>query len=117
MGNITRIHHALEKIPNHLKAQKQRLANLETELDNAKEEAARPFPQEQELAEKSARLSQLNAELDRADKTKNQAEREEPDQGTLPAEKPSIRQQLADFAAPMPVSAGAERSTSRGPAL
>lgn len=91
LGNITRIHHALEKIPNHLKAQKQRLANLETELDNAKEEAARPFPQEQELAEKSARLSQLNAELDRADKEKKQPERERADD-TLSAEKPSIRQ-------------------------
>lgn len=116
LGNITRIHHALEKIPNHLKAQKQRLANLETELDNAKEEAARPFPQEQELAEKSARLSQLNAELDRADKEKKQPEREETDD-TLPAEKPSIRQQLAEFAAPLPVSDSTQHSICRGPAL
>ena len=116
LGNITRIHHALEKIPNHLKAQKQRLVNLETELDNAKEEAARPFPQEQELAEKSARLSQLNAELDRADKEKKQPEREETED-TLPGEKPSIRQQLAEFAAPLPVSDGTGHSICRGPAL
>ena len=40
------------------------LDHLNQELASAKEEAGRVFPQEEELAEKSARLAKLNAVLD-----------------------------------------------------
>lgn len=63
-GNITRINNALERIPKKSEANKQHLATLHTQLETAKEEAGRPFPLEEELTVKAARLSQLNTELD-----------------------------------------------------
>ena len=115
LGNITRINHALEKIPENLEEKKRFLTTLEGELANAKEEAARDFPQEQELAEKSARLAELNAELDKAERSKKQPAREESEQEGAPAEKPSIRQQLKNYAAPARADAGTERAPWRGP--
>ena len=115
LGNITRINHALEKIPENLEEKKRFLTTLEGELVNAREEAARDFPQEQELAEKSARLAELNAELDKAERSKKQPAREESEQEGAPAEKPSIRQQLKDYAAPARADAGTERAPWRGP--
>ena len=41
-----------------------RLEDLECQTENARAELEKPFPQEAELAEKSARLIELNAELD-----------------------------------------------------
>ena len=117
LGNITRINHVLEKIPENLEAQKRFLTMLEGELVNAKEEAAREFPQEQELAEKSARLAELNVELDKAERSKKKPAREESEQETPPAEKPSIRQQLKDYEAPAQVAAGAERAPQREASL
>ena len=115
LGNIIRINHALEKIPESLVEKKRFLATLEGELVNAKEEAAREFPQEQELADKAARLAELNAELDKAERSKKQPAQEEAEQETPPAEKPSIRQQLKDYAAPARVAAGTEHAPWRGP--
>ena len=115
LGNITRINHALEKIPENLEEKKRFLTTLEGELVNAKEEAARDFPQEQELAEKSARLAELNAELDKSERSKKKPAREESEQETPTAEKPSIRQQLKDYAAPARADAGTERAPWRGP--
>lgn len=40
-----------------------RLETLQQQLATAKEEVQRPFPQEEELAKKSARLSELNSLL------------------------------------------------------
>ena len=39
------------------------MKHVESQLETAKEEARRPFPQEDELKEKQARLDQLNIEL------------------------------------------------------
>ena len=71
LGNVTRINNALEKITESLEKQQRGLVTLEGNLENAREEAARPFPQEEELAAKSARLSELNAELDNAESGKD----------------------------------------------
>jgi len=46
----------------------RRLETLEQQLAQAKEEAKRPFAQEAELAEKSARLAELNALLNMDEK-------------------------------------------------
>ena len=43
--------------------QQEALKHVEAQLETAKEEAQRPFPQEDELQEKQARLDQLNIEL------------------------------------------------------
>lgn len=43
---------------------RDKLENLKVQLENAKEEAQKEFPQEEELAEKIARLGELNVLLD-----------------------------------------------------
>ena len=40
------------------------LANLHLQIENAKADLTRPFPQEEELQAKSARLTELNKMLD-----------------------------------------------------
>ena len=67
-GNILRVTNALTGIERSLPQVERRLENLEQQLTQAKEEAKRPFAQEDELAEKSARLSELNALLNMDEK-------------------------------------------------
>ena len=130
LGNVVRINNALEKIAENLEKQKRGLVTLEGNLENAKEEAARPFPQEEELAVKLARLSELNAELDNDGKERDQGNAAEPGQedgGTPPqvnstppiaeGDKPSIRAALKSYTPPVPVAAGAEKSHRREAAL
>ena len=62
-GNLTRINNVLEGFADSLEESKHKLATLEQQLETAKEEVAKPFPQEQELIQKEARLSELNALL------------------------------------------------------
>ena len=116
VGNITRINNALERIPKNLEANKQHLATLHTQLETAKEEAGRPFPLEEELAVKAARLSQLNIELDNDGRGSAPSQedgeapgREDGDKPETPEEKPSIRQALRQYERPAPVSAGTEK--------
>ena len=63
-GNLTRIDHALEAVPDRLKSVQTQLDNLYQQQAAAKAELGKPFLQETELQEKSARLAQLNALLD-----------------------------------------------------
>ena len=42
----------------------EQLENVKVQLESAKEQVARPFPQEEELKTKSARLDELNIMLD-----------------------------------------------------
>lgn len=42
----------------------EQLENVKVQLESAKEQVARPFPQEEELKTKSARLDELNILLD-----------------------------------------------------
>ena len=62
-GNLVRIDHALEKMPDRLTAIKAQLDNLFAQQEAAKGEVGKPFPQEDELREKSARLAELDALL------------------------------------------------------
>jgi hypothetical protein len=62
-GNIARINHALDSLPTHLEQQTLKLENLNTQAAAAKEEAAKPFPQEPELRDKETRLTLLNSDL------------------------------------------------------
>jgi len=88
-GNVTRIENALTALDKKLGALSTRLADLQRQVENAREELEKPFPQEDELREKSARLVELNAELD----MENNAEPQE-------AEKPSV---LAKLKEPIPL--------------
>ena len=67
-GNILRVTNALAGIERALPQVERRLETLEHQLAQAKEEAKRPFAQEAELAEKSARLAELNALLNMDEK-------------------------------------------------
>ena len=67
-GNILRVTNALAGIERTLPQVERRLENLEQQLAQAKEEAKRPFAQEAELAEKSARLAELNSLLNMDEK-------------------------------------------------
>ena len=68
-GNLTRIENALANMPQKLEKAEERIAELERQTEQAKAELGKPFPQETELKEKSARLAELNAELNIDDRT------------------------------------------------
>ena len=63
-GNILRIDNALDSIEKRLENSKEQLATLNEQLETAKSELGKPFPQEEELQSKLARLAELNAILD-----------------------------------------------------
>ena len=62
-GNLIRIDNVLNQIPARIEATKQQLESVRGQLETAKSEVGKPFPQEDELRVKSARLNELNAEL------------------------------------------------------
>ena len=62
-GNFTRLDNALSGLEKRKEKAQAELANLENQREAAKAELSKPFPQERELAEKSARLAVLDAEL------------------------------------------------------
>lgn len=63
-GNITRIDNEIEKIPDRLLHCQERLETLKEQLETAKQEVQKPFAQEEELQQKTARLGELNVMLD-----------------------------------------------------
>ena len=123
VGNIQRINNGLEKIPDLLETHKAALARYESEMENAREEAERPFPKEAELQEKMERLNQLNHELEGGRSAAKSSETEkEPVDAPAPEEvqapdavyvKPSIRDQLRSYPPPARVAVSAERSHLR----
>ena len=73
VGNIARLDNALAAIAENLEQNKGKLENLTAQMEEAKLEVKRPFPQEQELAEKSARLNVLRIALNMDGKSTWQA--------------------------------------------
>lgn len=67
-GNITRIGNAMENMSKQLEEAIAKLANVEQQLETAKIEVDKPFPQEQELNDKLKRLAELNSLLDMDEK-------------------------------------------------
>ena len=63
-GNLTRIENALAQMPERLRNVQNQLDNLCRQQEAARAELGKPFPQEEELQTKSARLAELNALLD-----------------------------------------------------
>ncbi len=70
-GNIQRLDNAIESFPERLKNCRELLANVHTQLEAAKVEVEKPFPREEELKDKSARLDELNILLN-LDKKENE---------------------------------------------
>ena len=62
-GNLVRIENVLEKIPERMRATQAQLDNYIQQQEAAKAELVKPFPQEQELKDKTARLVELDMEL------------------------------------------------------
>ena len=62
-GNLTRIDNALAQMPQRLEAVKNQLDNLYQQQAAAKEEVGKPFPYEEDLRVKSARLVELDTLL------------------------------------------------------
>ncbi len=63
LGNLLRIDHALNKMPDRVTALHSQLDNLHQQLKEIQGEIGKPFPQEAELQQKSERLAELNAQL------------------------------------------------------
>ena len=85
-GNITRIDNAIEKIPERLELQRQELESVEKQLATARKEVEKPFDKEQELTEKTERLSVLNGLLN-VDKKQNEIVDGEIDEAEPPVRK------------------------------
>ena len=83
LGNITRLDNALENLPGGLSAEQIRLEESKVQLENARAELATPFPREEELAEKTTRLKELNILLNMDEKDKTLID-EAPDEGEEP---------------------------------
>ena len=62
-GNITRIDNALAGIPKRIQFVQDKLNDLNQQMAAARAELGKPFPQENELQTKSARLAKLDAKL------------------------------------------------------
>ena len=78
-GNITRIDNALAGIPRRIQNVENKLNDLNQQMATAKAELGKPFPQEEELKTKSARLAELDAKLN-LDRPAAQAEKKKPEQ-------------------------------------
>ena len=70
-GNIQRLDNTFGAFEERMAACVEQLENTRVQLENAKAEVQKPFPQEEELAAKTARLNELNALLN-LDKTENE---------------------------------------------
>ena len=88
LGNITRLDNALNNFPERITAAENELTTLYQQRAAAQIEVEKPFPQEEELAEKSARLAELNAQLD-VDEKSHEPEQDEEEQEDAPR-RPSV---------------------------
>ena len=80
LGNIIRLDNSLNNFPERITAAENELDTLHQQQAAAQIEVEKPFPQEEELAEKSARLAELNAQLDVDEKSHDPEQEEQPDE-------------------------------------
>ena len=90
LGNIIRLDNALNSFPERITAAENELDTLHQQQAAAQIEVEKPFPQEEELAEKSARLAELNAQLDVDEKSHEPEQDEEEQEDSL-----GMKQRLA----------------------
>ena len=88
LGNIIRLDNSLNNFPERITAAENELTTLYQQRAAAQIEVEKPFPQEEELAEKSARLAELNAQLD-VDEKSHEPEQDEEEQEDAPR-RPSV---------------------------
>ena len=97
LGNIIRLDNSLNNFPERITAAENELDTLHQQQAAAQIEVEKPFPQEEELAEKSARLAELNAllNIDR-DRSSSQDAPEETEETETPAIRPSVLAALGE---------------------
>ena len=88
LGNIIRLDNSLNNFPERITAAENELATLHQQQAAAQIEVEKPFPQEEELAEKSARLAELNVQLD-VDEKSHEPEQDEEEQENV-SRRPSV---------------------------
>ena len=106
IGNITRIDNALAAIETKLTQSTEQLAGLREQLETAKGELGKPFPMEQELAEKTARLVELDSLLNLNDTDERDVDEHSADESDVISEaaekssvnaKPSVIKQITEI--------------------
>lgn len=113
-GNLTRLDNVLAGIPARLERGQEQLETLQNQQAAAQVELTKPFPQEAELAKKSARLAELDAALSMDNGPSQEgAEVEEEIEGTDKSERPSVLEDLKKRAAGIPP----DRSPGKEPEL
>ena len=111
-GNLTRIDNALNAMSDRLQNVRNTLDALTAQMETAKAELGKPFPQEDELRTKSARLAELNAELNIDDRTPmEQMAEDAPAVQSAKAERPSV---LAKLKAPLSQPCAEDKIRHRG---
>ena len=89
-GNIQRMDNALDTLPVKEQVCRERLSDLQAQLETAKVEVQKPFPREEELKAKTARLEELNALLN-LDKREPEVVDAEPDENQRPPMRPAAQ--------------------------
>ena len=113
-GNLTRIDNVLSAMPDRLQNVRNTLDALTAQMETAKAELGKPFPQEDELRTKSARLAELNAELNIDDRTPmEQMAEDAPAVQSAKAERPSV---LAKLKAPLSQPCAEDKNKHRNKA-
>lgn len=99
-GNLTRIDNALNDMADRLTAVQGKLDSMYSQMETAKAELGKPFPQEDELKQKSARLAELNIALNIDDRTPLEAMAEEaPSNEVAKSVRPSVLQKIHSYRA------------------
>lgn len=73
MGNIMKIENALTRLPAELEKAQGELENIKQQFLLAQAELGKPFPQEQELKDKLARMAELDLELQLDEKARQES--------------------------------------------
>jgi hypothetical protein len=91
-GNITRMDNIMEGMKDKLSYYRQQLEQTGAQIEAAKAELQVPFPREQELAEKTARLAALTVELKLAETDREFLDDEAPEEDDAPGPKKKVRE-------------------------
>ena len=101
-GNLTRMDNALANIPQRLEDAREKLATLVSQQEAARQELEKAFPHETELAEKSARLAELDALLSMEETPTGHDDRENSETEEVVESRPSVLADLKSKAEHLP---------------
>ena len=106
-GLLTRLDNTLHKMPERLAAVQAQLQNLIDQREAAEIEAGKPFPREDELKVKSARLAELDSLLNMDGRS-----RRDEQQDMAKSARPSV---LENLKRPLPQKRPGEKKPKRPP--